>query len=227
MLSSGVLFNTLTVVIGSLLGLPIGKKLAGRYKDALFIAVGSITLLIGVKMGLETSNFLVALGSLAIGVVIGESMKIEDRITALAKRFSKKDQETFAAGFVFATVLFVVGPMTILGCVNSGLTGNNQILYLKSMMDGISSMILASVYGFGVLASAASVFFIEGGIVIFSSKLQFLTTAAYLNDFTGVGGAVMLLIGIRILNVKEIKVGNFLPALVVVPILDLLRSLVR
>lgn len=227
MFGSGVLLNTFTVVIGSLLGLPIGKKLTGRYKDALFMAVGAVTILIGVKMGLETADFLVALGSLAIGVVIGEWLKIEDRITGLAKRFSKNDKETFAAGFVFATVLFVVGPMTILGCVNSGLTGNNQILYLKSMMDGISSMILASVYGFGVLASAASVFLIEGGIVLFSSKLQFLTTSAYLNDFTGVGGAMMLLIGIRILNIKEIKVGNFLPALIVVPFIDLLKSLVH
>jgi uncharacterized membrane protein YqgA involved in biofilm formation len=222
MLSLGVVVNTSTVILGSLIGIPLGNKLKEKYKSVFFISIGFLTLLLGVSMGLKSGNFLVILGSLVIGGLIGEFLQIEDRISKLAKKFSKKNGSTFSTGFVSATVLFVVGPMTILGCINSGLTGNNNILYIKSIMDGISSVAFASVYGFGVLASAASVFVIEEGLALFGSNLQFLTLPAYLNDFTGTGGAMMLMIGIRILNLKEIKVGNFLPALIIAPILDFL-----
>ncbi len=219
MLSLGVIVNTLTVIGGTLIGIPLGNRLKEKHKSVFFISIGILTILIGVSMGLKTENFLVVLGSLVIGGLIGEILRIEDKISSLSKRFSKGDSN-FATGFISTTVLFVVGPMTILGCVNSGLTGNNEVLYLKSIMDGISSIAFASVYGIGVLMSAGSVFVIEGGLALLASAFQFLTLPAYLNDFTGTGGAMMLMIGLRILNVKEIKVGNFLPALVIAPLID-------
>ncbi|BBJ27308.1 DUF554 domain-containing protein [Athalassotoga saccharophila] len=219
MLSLGVIVNTLTVIGGTLIGIPLGNKLKEKHKSVFFISIGILTILIGVSMGLKTENFLVVLGSLVIGGLIGEIVGIEDKISNLSKKFSKRDSN-FATGFISTTVLFVVGPMTILGCVNSGLTGNNEILYVKSIMDGISSIAFASVYGIGVLMSAGSVFVIEGGLALLASFFQFLTLPAYLNDFTGTGGAMMLMIGLRILNVKEIKVGNFLPALIVAPLID-------
>ncbi len=225
MLNLGVLFNTFAVILGSIIGIPLGSKLAERYKDTLFISIGAITILIGVKMGIDADNFLIVLGSLAIGGLIGEWLKIEEKITHLAGRFSKKDESTFAAGFVFATVLFTVGPMTILGCIDAGVTNNNQLLYVKSTMDGISSMILASVYGKGILASSIGVYLIEGGLVMFSSSLHFLTFPIYIHDFTAVGGAILIMIAIRLLKIKEIKAGNFLPALVIVPILDLVKNI--
>ena len=223
MLNVGVLVNTVAVILGSLLGIPIGSKLPEKYKNVLFLSIGAITTFLGLKMGLGADNFLVVLISLAIGGLLGEWWKIEERITSLADRFSKTDETTFASGFVFATVLFTIGPMTILGCVNSGLTGDNQLLYVKSTMDGISSVILASVYGKGVLASAIGVYLIEGSLVSFSSVLHFLTLPTYINDFTSVGGAILLMIAIKLFNLREIKAGNFLPALVVVPFLDLIK----
>lgn len=222
MLSLGVVVNTLTVIMGTLIGIPLGNKLKDRHKSVFFVSIGILTILIGVSMGLKSQNFLVVLGSLVIGGLIGEILEIEKKISELAKRLSKGNSSDFSVGFVSTTVLFVVGPMTILGCVNSGLNGNNEILYLKSIMDGISSIAFASVYGIGVLLSAGSVFLIEGGIALLASNLQFLTLPAYLNDFTGTGGAMMIMIGLRILNVKEIKVGNFLPALIIAPIIDFL-----
>ncbi|HEU23789.1 MAG: DUF554 domain-containing protein [Mesoaciditoga sp.] len=219
MLSLGVIVNTLTVIGGTLIGIPLGNKLKEKHKSVFFTSIGILTILIGVSMGLKTENFLVVLGSLVIGGLIGEIAGIEDKISNLSKRFSKGDSN-FSTGFISTTVLFVVGPMTILGCVNSGLTGNNEILYVKSIMDGISSIAFASVYGIGVLMSAGSVFVIEGGLALLASIFQFLTLPAYLNDFTGTGGAMMLMIGLRILNVKEIKVGNFLPALIISPLID-------
>lgn len=225
MLNSGVLINTIAVIIGSLIGILLGSKLAERYKDALFISIGTITILIGVKMGIRADNFLIVLGSLAIGGLIGEWLKIEGRITHLADRFLKEDKGTFAAGFVFATVLFTIGPMTILGCIDAGINNSNQLLYVKSTMDGISSIILASVYGRGILASSIGVYLIEGSLVMFSSSLHFLTSPIYIHDFTAVGGAILIMIAIRLLKIKEIKAGNFLPALVIVAILDLVKSI--
>jgi uncharacterized membrane protein YqgA involved in biofilm formation len=225
MLNVGVLVNTLAVVLGSLLGIPIGSKLSERYKNILFLSIGAITTFLGLKMGLGADNFLIVLISLAIGGLLGEWWKIEENITSLADRFSKTGEKDFASGFVFATVLFTIGPMTILGCISSGLTGNNQLLYVKSTMDGISSIILASAYGKGVLASAIGVYLIEGSLVAFSSYLHFLTLPVYINDFTSVGGAILLMIAIKLFDLREIKAGNFLPALVVVPILDFVKTL--
>lgn len=222
MFSLGVVVNTLTVIAGTLIGIPLGNRLKERHKSVFFTSIGILTILIGVSMGLKSQNFLVVLGSLVIGGLIGETLEIEGKISSLTKRFSKGNDSNFSIGFVSTTVLFVVGPMTILGCVNSGLSGNNEILYVKSIMDGISSIAFASVYGIGVLLSAGSVFLIEGGIALLASTFQFLTLPAYINDFTGAGGAMMIMIGLRILNIKEIKIGNFLPALMIAPLIDFL-----
>ncbi len=223
MLNLGVLVNTVAVIIGSLIGIPLGDRLPQRYKNVLFTAIGAITILLGVQMGIGANDFLVVLISLAVGGMIGELLKIEENITRLANRFSKTDETTFASGFVFATVLFTLGPMTVLGCISAGLKGDNQLLYVKSTMDGISSIILASAYGKGVLAAALGVYLIEGGLVVSAGLIHFLTSPVFINDFTSAGGAILIMIALRLLNVKEIKAGNFLPALVFAPLFDLIR----
>jgi hypothetical protein len=110
--------------------------------------------------------------------------------------------------------------MTIIGCLNSGLSGDNSVIFLKSVLDGISSMVLASVYGVGVTFSAVSVFLIQGSIVSLAGMLSFLSDPYYLNDFTAVGGAMIIAIGIRLLEIKDIKVGNFLPSLIIVVLIN-------
>lgn len=219
-----VLVNTFAVLAGSLAGMLLKKNIAKRYREILFIAVGLLTLGIGTKMALETDEFLVVLGSLAVGGLIGEWLDIEGKLGRFANFVERSQGETlFVRGFINASVLFLVGPMTIIGSVNIGTTGNADLILIKSLMDGISSVVLASLYGMGVTLSAASVFVVQGLLVVFAKQLSFLSLPAFLNDFTGVGGLMILGIGIRMLKLRELKMGNFLPALIAVVFLDWLK----
>ncbi|HPU60466.1 MAG TPA: DUF554 domain-containing protein [Defluviitoga tunisiensis] len=221
MLNIAVIVNTLAVLLGSLLGTFIGNKLPENTRKILFSAVGLTTLIIGVDMGLEAGNLIVVLVSLALGGVIGELLKIEQSLGRLANLVENSEGETpFVKGFITATVLFVVGPMTIIGCLNAGLIGDNSIIFLKSVLDGISAMVLASAYGTGVIFSTLSVYLIQGLIVSLAGMLSFLSNPYYLNDFTAVGGAMVIAVGIRLLEIKDIKVGNFLPSLIIVVLIN-------
>ena len=157
----------------------------------------------------------------ALGGVIGELLKIEQGLGKLANLVENSEGETpFVKGFITATVLFVIGPMTIIGCLNAGLVGDNSIIFLKSVLDGISAMVLASAYGTGVIFSTLSVYLIQGLIVSLAGMLSFLSNPYYLNDFTAVGGAMVIAVGIRLLEIKDIKVGNFLPSLIIVVLIN-------
>jgi uncharacterized membrane protein YqgA involved in biofilm formation len=226
MFNIAVIVNTFAVIIGSLFGMLIKSRLNKAYKSILFQAVGIVTVIIGVKMGLETNEFVIVLASMALGGVIGQWMRIEERIASLANKLEKSEGETsFVKGFVTATVLFVVGPMTILGCFSAGIEGDFSLLFLKSTLDFIAAIILSSLYTFGVLASALSIYVVQGLLVTFASQLTILAQPQYLADFTGVGGAIMIIIGIRLTEIKEMKAGNFLPALGVVVFFDWIASL--
>lgn len=219
-----ILINTFAVLIGSFAGIGLKRSIAERYKEILFLAVGLLTLGIGMKMALKSEEFLVVLGSLAIGGLIGEWIDIEGKLGRFANLVEKSQGETlFVKGFISASVLFLVGPMTIIGSVNIGTVGNADLILIKSLMDGISSVVLGSIYGLGVTLSAVSVFIVQGLLVVFAGQLSFLSQPAFLNDFTGVGGLMILGIGIRMLKLRELKIGNFLPALVVVVLLDWIK----
>ncbi len=221
MFNIAVIVNTLAVLIGGTVGTFIGNKLPDNLRLILFQSVGLTTFLIGVGMGLDASNLIVVLVSLALGGVIGELLRIEKGLGKLANIVERSQGETpFVRGFITATVLFVIGPMTIIGCLNAGLSGDNSVIFLKSVLDGISSMVLASAYGVGVTFSAVSVFLIQGSIVSLAGMLSFLSNPYYLNDFTAVGGAMIIAIGIRLLEIKDIKVGNFLPSLIIVVLIN-------
>ncbi|HOO33907.1 MAG TPA: DUF554 domain-containing protein [Thermotogota bacterium] len=225
MFNIAVLVNTLAVVFGSLFGMLLKSKMNDKYQTTLFQAVGIVTVIIGVKMGLETNEFVIVLASLALGGVIGQWVRIEERIASLANRLEKSEGETsFVKGFVTATVLFVVGPMTILGCFSAGIDGDFSLLFLKSTLDFIAAIILSSLYAFGVMASALSVYVVQGLLVTFASQLTLLAQPQYLGDFSGVGGAIMIIIGIRLTEIKEMKAGNYLPALGVVVFFDWIAS---
>ena len=221
MFNIAVIVNTLAVLVGGSLGTIIGNKLPENFRTILFHSVGLTTFLIGIGMGLEANNLIVVLVSLALGGVVGELLKIENGLGKLANIVERSEGETpFVKGFITATVLFVIGPMTIIGCLNAGLTGDNSVIFLKSVLDGISSIVLASVYSVGVIFSAVSVFLIQGAIVSLAGMLSFLSNPYYLNDFTAVGGAMVIAVGIRLLEIKDIKVGNFLPSLIIVVLIN-------
>jgi len=225
MLNYAVLVNTFAVIVGSIIGMTLKSRLKDVYKKRMFQAVGVVTLIIGVKMGFEANEFIIVLASMALGGVIGQWIGIEERIGRLANRIEKSEGEThFVKGFVTATVLFVVGPMTILGCFAAGIEADPSLLLLKSTLDFIAAIILSSLYGLGVLFSGLSVFLVQGLLVTFASQLTILSLPQYLNDFTGVGGAILLVIGFGLTEIKEMKAGNFLPALGIVVFFDWIYS---
>ena len=214
------MINSACVLAGSLLGMALGKAISERFKKVLFQAVGLTTVGVGIKMTLDTSNFIIVLLALALGAILGETLDIEEKLSRVGK-FSK-DSTRFAKGFVAATTLFLVGPMTIVGSVRAGLLNDGTLIYVKSVLDFISSIVLASLYGVGVLLTSVVVLLVQGSMVLLASQLSFLTQQTYLANFTGAGGLIVLAIGLRLLEVRDIKVGNLLPALVLSPIIDYL-----
>ena len=220
MFDIAVIVNTAAIVLGSAAGLLSGKAITTRFRSVLFQALGLLTIGIGIKMFFEYKSALIVLASLAAGGLIGEALRIEEHLGHLADRAGPGEGANFARGFVIALVLFVPGPMTIIGSLRAGLQGNGELLLIKSLMDFLSSIMLAAAYGKGVALSAAGVWLFEGLLVTFASTLSFLEAPRYLGDFTAVGGLMLLAIGIRMLELREIKVGNYLPALLIAPILS-------
>ncbi len=226
--------NTVAVILGSLLGIFFGKVIPERVRKTMFTSVGLITLGIGTAMVVRPMideemskagrpDFLLILFSLLVGGIIGEIFDIEGALERLAGKVGKG--KGFATGFVSASLLFTVGPMTIVGCLNIGLQNDASLILVKSLMDFISSSILASLYGLGVLFSSIWVLLFQGILVSLAKYLEFLSTPVYLGDMTALGGLLVLAIGIRILELKEVKVGNFLPAIVFIPIFDYIAKL--
>ncbi|MFA6656640.1 MAG: DUF554 domain-containing protein [Mesotoga sp.] len=223
MLNISVIVNTVAVIVGSMLGLLGGKFVKERYRKVFFNVIGLLTMGLGISMFLDTNSVLVVLGSLTVGGAIGEAFDLEEKIGRLAGK--KSDDANFVKGFITASVLFVAGPMTVIGSLKAGLSGENELIYIKSLMDGISSVMLSATLGKGVLLSAVAVYLVQGGLVSLAGVLSFLQDPLYLGDFSGVGGLMLLGLGIRLLEIKEIRVGNFLPALILSPILTWVSTL--
>lgn len=214
----GTITNTLLVILGSITGLLVKKGIPEQINTIIISGLGIFTCIFGLKMGLQMENPLIIIISLVLGGIIGQVLKIEKSIEQFAGTIRKirmfSESETFSKGFVTASILFSIGPMTILGCIQDGLFHRPELLITKSIMDGISAIILASTLGIGVLFSAVVVLIFQGSMTILAGHLHFLGEPYFLNDFTGIGGMLVFGIGIRLLGIKEIRVGNFLPGLI-------------
>jgi hypothetical protein len=224
----GTLLNMLTVLIGGTIGLLVGARLPERVRQTVIAGLGLFTAAIGFQMFLDTENPIIVLSSLLVGGILGEWLRIEDGLRNLGGFFERKfirnpqDQQgsRFIHGFLTASLVFCVGPMTILGSIQDGLTGDYSLLAIKSVLDGFAAMAFASSLGVGVLFSTAVIFVYQGGITLLAAQAQALTTPAMMNEMNAVGG--VLLIGIAIsslLEIKHIRVGNFLPALLIAPLI--------
>ncbi|MEW5874420.1 MAG: DUF554 domain-containing protein [Candidatus Zixiibacteriota bacterium] len=219
---TGTLVNTATVVAGAVVGLMAGNRLPERIKSIVLDALGLITIWIAVTMIIRGSRPLEIVGSLIAGGMIGEWIGIEAwlaRFGEWLKVRSRSGSGTFVNGYVTASLLFCVGPMTIVGCIQDGTTGDATLLLTKSVMDGFAAMALAATTGIGVLFSAATVIVIQGSLTLLGRHLADLTIPATLDQLSAVGGMIILGLGIRLLGLKDIRVGNFLPALVVIVVL--------
>jgi len=180
-------------------------------------ALGLSVILIGLQMALSGTRPLLVIGSLLLGAVTGELMDIEGRIAVVGewlKRRFQSESSTFVQGFVTASILYCTGAMVIVGSIRDGTVGDPSILYIKSLLDGVASIAFASSLGVGVAFSALSVFAIQGAITLLASKLAFLQSPGVIEAVTATGGLLILGIGINILEIKQIRVGNLVPALV-------------
>ena len=234
---TGTILNIIAVLIGGALGLLFGARLPERLKATVVAGLGLFTAAIGIQMFLKTENPLIVLGALLIGALLGEWWRIEDGLQnlgqVLEERFTpateSNSSSNFVRGFLTASLLFCVGPLTILGAIQDGLTGDYELLAVKSVLDGFASLAFASTLGVGVLFSSLVILTFQGGISLLAVQLNALVTTPMLGEMTATGGVILIGLAISsILEIKKIRIGNFLPALAVAPlivwILDLLQG---
>jgi len=234
----GTFINVAAILLGGSIGLLIGGRLSERLKASVIAGMGLFTAVTGIKMFLETQNSLVVLGSLVIGALLGEWWKIEDGLQQLGekleKRFVRSNSESepsspqpdFVGGFMIASLLFCIGPIAILGSIQAGLNGDYNLLVIKSVLDGFAALAFASTLGVGVLFSSVMILLYQGSITLLAAQLNVIVTQPMQAELTATGG--VLLIGIAIsslLEIKKIRVGNFLPALVLAPLIVWIVSL--
>jgi len=230
---TGTFLNIVTVIIGGFIGLIFGARIPGKLKETVIAGMGLFTAAMGLQMFLKTENPLIVLGSLLIGTLLGEWWRIEDGLQNLGKylekKFSRSDDDgsnKFVRGFLTASLLFCVGPMTILGSIQDGLTGDYNLLAVKSVLDGFASLAFASTLGVGVMFSTIVIFVFQGGISLFAGQLNAIVTTPMLNELTATGGVILLGLAISsLLEIKKIRVGNMLPALAVAPLIVWVLSL--
>lgn len=212
--------------MGSIVGIMAGRRLPDRIRTAVMHALGLAVLVIGAQMALSGKDLLLATGSLLLGALAGEIARIEDKLAALGeflKRRFRSESSTFVEGFVTASVLYITGAMVIVGAIQEGTTGNAEILYTKSILDGVASVAFASSYGLGVAFSALTVLAVQGGITLLASSLAFLQSPGVLEAVSATGGMLIMGIGLNLLGVVKIRIGNLVPGLVFAIIWALFR----
>ena len=221
---NGTLVNGIAIIVGSIIGIVLKSGFIKAKSKAIMGALGLSTLIIGFQGVINYANVLLLIVALALGVLIGEFLKLEDHINhfafALEKRFAKGSDSTFAQGFVTASILFGVGAMAIVGSLESGLRQNETILYTKSLLDFISSIVFASTYGWGVLFSAFVIVIYQGAITLLSTFVAPVMTDMMITDISAVGSALIIAIGLNMLEMTKLKLANFLPAIVVMIVLS-------
>jgi uncharacterized protein len=226
----GTIVNAVAIIAGSLLGLLFRGGIPKKFSVTMMQAISLAVMLIGFKMALKTDAILLVIFSLVIGSLIGEFIAIESRLERLGKRLEtrfSKPGSGIAKGFVVASLVFCVGSMAIVGSLESGLTGNHQTLFAKSALDGLFSIIFASTLGIGVLFSSVSVFIYQGTITLTSSLMKPFLIPDVINQMSGVGGILIMAIGINLLEIQKIKVGNMLPAIFIPLVYYMMKQLVN
>jgi len=233
---TGTFINVASILAGGLLGLLLGSSLKEKLKQTIVSGLGLFTLLYAISLFLETQNALIVLGSLLIGILLGEWWRIEDGLMVLGvkleARFNHSGQSEnsarFIKGFLTSTLLFCIGPMAILGALQDGLSGDSNTLIVKSILDAFAALAFASSLGTGVLFSAIPVLLYQGTISLLAQQVQRVATPEMMNELSATGGVILAGLAIsNILEIKKIRTGNFLPALLIAPLIVFLLSLIK
>lgn len=212
----GTLVNAAAILIGGIIGLIIQKQTPDRLIKIAFQGIGLFTVTLGIMMAIKVDNILFMIFSIILGAICGELLKIDlalDHLGERLKKISHSDNSNFTEGMVTAFLLYCMGSMTVLGAIEEGLGGYPNLLLAKSVLDGITSIALASTLGVGVLFSIVPLVIFQGGLTLFAGSVQVFLTENVISEISATGGLLLLGLGISILEIKNIKTVNMIPAL--------------
>ena len=229
----GTIINVIAILVGGTLGIFFGARLPERLKATVISGMGLFVTAYGLQMFMKTENSLIVLGALIIGALLGEWWRIEDGLQLLGVWLERKfaggegdETSRFVRGFLTASLLFCIGPIAILGAIQDGLAGDYKLLTIKSVLDGFAAVAFSSTLGIGVLFSALVILVYQGGISLLAHQLNGIMSTSMMNEMTATGGVLLMGIGISsLLEIKKIRVGNFLPALAIAPLIVYILSL--
>lgn len=228
---SGVILNTLTVMLGSLLGMTFKKNVPEKYTNAVMTGLGVCTIYIGIAGALSAgsavdANPVMPIIAIALGVLIGTILDIDGKLVKIGElvesKFSKQSKGKIAEGFISACLLFCVGSMTIVGGINAGILGDNTLYFTKSVLDFVSSIVLSVSYGLGVFLSSIFVFVFQGSIVLASTLIEPLLTDHMIAEMNCVGNLLIVIIGFNLMGITKIKVADFLPSILIALLLAII-----
>ncbi|MGH2472353.1 MAG: DUF554 domain-containing protein [Candidatus Limnocylindria bacterium] len=218
---TGTLLNAATVLIGGLIGTVLGDRLPERLRENVVRGVGLFVLAMGVRFAIDTTNLLFILGAMLLGGIIGSLVGVDARLNQLGKvlqrRFARRGTSTVAEAFVTASIVFCVGPLTFLGSIQNGLTGDASLLSVKSVLDGFTAIALAATLGWGVLLTIPIILIYQGGLALGASLFVGLLSDLQLRE-SAVGGLLIIGVGLKLLSIRDVKVADFLPAIIVSPL---------
>ena len=227
----GTIVNIISILIGTFLGLVLGKRISEQARNTITAAIGIFTLFLGISMFLDFDDSIIILSGLVIGTIIGELIHIEENFEKLGgwmQSLSTKtigsnasgDRIKFIQAFLASTMLFSIGPVSILGSIQDGLTGDTQLLVIKAILDGVTSIIFASTMGIGVAFSVIPLFLYQGAITLLAEQAQAIMSEQMIAGMSAVGGVILGAIAVSsLLNIKKIRVSSMIPALFVTPFL--------
>ena len=234
----GTLINTGLVIAGSGLGVLIGDRIPERMRTTLLQVIGLVTIALGVSDAIDTRNMVFPLVGMAVGALIGELLRFEDRLEGIGARLQRRfdrggdasasteatvatgqSQRSFVKGFVTASALYCVGPLTVLGAIEDASGDTPQLYIIKGLLDGFVSIMFAATYGIGVAFSALSVFVVQGGLTLGGAGLDSLLDDRMRTELFAAGGLAVIGIGLNLLQVTKIRLANLLPGLVLTPVL--------
>jgi uncharacterized protein len=231
---TGTFINVVAVLLGSAIGILFGSRLSDHLKNTVIAGMGLFTAAVGMQMFLKTENALIVLGALIFGAILGEWWGVEEGLQGLGAWLEKRlsgssegESSKFVRGFLTASVLYCTGPMAVLGAISDGLRGDYLTLSIKPVLDGFISIAFASTLGIGVAFAALPVLVYQGSISLMAAQLNAIVSTSMMNEMTATGGVLLIGIGISsLLEIKKIRVGNFLPALVIAPVLVFILNLI-
>lgn len=221
---NGTLLNVATVLVGGVLGALIGNRLSKRIHESLFGVIGLFTILIGLMAAFTTKNSLIVLGSLLLGTILGELINIDaglQRLGDWAQHRLARDGSRMSEAFVTASLVFCVGPLSILGSLDNGLTGDTTKLVIKATLDGFAAMAFGATLGWGVLLAIGTVLIYQGAISLGAHSLApvLMSNSETITELTAVGGLILVALGLKLLEIRNLRVANFLPSLVIAPLI--------